>query len=108
MSFLEKPFDGQRKNIYSQNGEDGVISSILAQIGTNSPENCWCVEFGAWDGKHLSNTFALVERGWNAVYIEGDEIKFQDHRQRYGIQNHLQLLALPRTLAGPMNDAHQR
>lgn len=78
MSFLNKPFDLYRMNIHSQNGEDGVINAILAQIGTKSPENCWCVEFGAWDGKHLSNTFALVEQGWNAVYIEGDKIKFQD------------------------------
>lgn len=36
------------------------------------------MEFGAWDGKHLSNTFALVEQGARAVYIEGDEGRFQD------------------------------
>ena len=77
--FSEKPFDKYRQNIHSQNGEDGVINAILAQIGKNmSPGDRWCVELGAWDGKHLSNTFALVERGWNAVYIEGDKIKFQD------------------------------
>ena len=37
------------------------------------------VEFGAWDGVHLSNTFELVERlGWTALYIEGDALRFKD------------------------------
>ena len=31
-----------------------------------------------WQAPHLSNTFALVEKGWNAVYIEGDSLKFKD------------------------------
>ena len=72
------PFDKYRSNIYSQNGEDGVIDEILKRLNLFG-DNKWCVEFGAWDGKHLSNTFALVERNnFNAIYIEGDERKFRD------------------------------
>jgi hypothetical protein len=41
-------------------------------------DSSWCVEVGAWDGIHQSNTFALVEQGWKAVYIEGDSYRFQD------------------------------
>ncbi len=68
-----------RKNVYSQNGEDGVLEEIFKRINVASSNNeKWCVEFGAWDGKHLSNTFHLVEQGWNAVYIEGDKEKYQD------------------------------
>lgn len=37
------------------------------------------MEFGAWDGIHLSNTFNLVENfGWSAVYVEADAEKFLD------------------------------
>jgi hypothetical protein len=64
-----------RHNIYSQNGEDGVIAELCARLGISMG---YCAEFGAWDGKFLSNTFALVERGWHAVAIEGDPTKFQD------------------------------
>jgi len=72
------PFDKYRSNIYSQNGEDGVIAEILKRLNLFSAKN-WCVEFGAWDGKHLSNTFALVEQNnFNAIYIEGDERKYRD------------------------------
>jgi len=67
-----------RSNIYSQNGEDGVLSEILKRLNLDK-NNLWCVEFGAWDGMHLSNTFALVERNnWNAIYIEGDKTKYND------------------------------
>ncbi len=67
-----------RANTYSQNGEDGVIKEILRRIGLDNDGNRWCVEFGAWDGKHLSNTFLLVEsHKWNAIYIEGDAEKFR-------------------------------
>ncbi|MBW2219602.1 MAG: hypothetical protein JRF40_08960 [Deltaproteobacteria bacterium] len=63
------------QNIYSQNGEDGILKKMLDTIPHNDK---WCVEFGAWDGKHLSNTFRLVEEfGYHAVLIEGNPKKFK-------------------------------
>lgn len=63
-----------RENIYSDNGEDGVLKCITEQLGGGT-----CCEFGAWDGKHSSNTFNLVkEKKWKALYIEGDEAKYKD------------------------------
>lgn len=64
-----------RHNVYSQNGEDGVIQEILRRLEISSG---WFCEFGAWDGKHLSNTFHLAEQGWKGVYIEGDAHRFKD------------------------------
>ncbi len=72
------PFDRYCKNIYSENGEDGVLSEILKRLGPMQDDQRWCVEFGAWDGKYFSNTFRLVENGWQAVYIECDAEKYAD------------------------------
>lgn len=65
-----------RDNLYSQNGEDGILAEMINRL--NIENIGWVCEFGAWDGKHLSNTFALAEKGWKAVYIEGDPKKYPD------------------------------
>jgi hypothetical protein len=59
------------RDVTSQYGEDGIISKILDLIGR---KHDWCVEFGAWDGKYLSNTWDLInQKGWRGVLIEGDK-----------------------------------
>jgi hypothetical protein len=70
-----------KKNFYSQTGEDGIIETAL-QILPN--HNKWCIEFGAWDGKHLSNTFHLVENSqYHVVLIEGSAFKYQQLCKEY-------------------------
>lgn len=61
------------KNVYSQNGEDGIFAAIFEKIGT---KNKWCLEVGASDGVMFSNTRALVEKGWHAILIEKDAAAF--------------------------------
>lgn len=73
-------------NVTSQFGEDGIIAKILELIGAS---NRWCVEFGAWDGKYLSNTWDLINnKNWKAVLVEGEpgraERLAQSHEQRSG------------------------
>ncbi len=71
-------FQKYKRNIFSQNGEDGIVLEILKRLKLNS-KNKWCCEFGAWDGVHGSNTFNLVKKfNYNAVYIESDKNKFRD------------------------------
>lgn len=77
---VEKPFPRPRLadfgcNRYSQFGEDGVIHQLFNLIGTTSRV---CVEFGAWDGFHLSNTANLWTQGWKGILIEGHRRRFQD------------------------------
>lgn len=68
-----------KRNIYSQNGEDGIIEELLRRIGRFDATDGWVCEFGAWDGMHLSNTFRLIkDKGFNAVFIEGDNEKYAD------------------------------
>ena len=70
-----------KENVFSQAGEDGVISRVLSLI---PDKNNWCVEFGAWDGKYLSNTCNLiVNHGFSAVLIEADKKKFQKLQENF-------------------------
>jgi hypothetical protein len=59
-----------RANVTSQFGEDGIVAEITRRLGVDG--RC-CVEFGAWDGRHFSNTWSLWhDQGWSAVLIEGE------------------------------------
>lgn len=69
------PLLAYRNNVNSQNGEDGILAEILMRLNIGDG---WFCEFGAWDGVHLSNSYALACKGWRGVYIEGDEAKYQD------------------------------
>jgi hypothetical protein len=63
-----------RTNITSQFGEDGIVEEILNRLGEGERR---CVEFGAWDGRHYSNTWKLWhDRGWSAILIEGNYEKY--------------------------------
>lgn len=74
-----EPLAQSQRNIYSQNGEDGIIEEVLARIGGTHELSRWCVEFGAWDGVFLSNTCRLIrEDGYRAVLIEPDPQRFAE------------------------------
>jgi hypothetical protein len=63
------------RSVTSQHGEDGIIEKALQVIGG---ANKWCVEFGVWDGKNLSNTYNLVvNKGYLAVLIESNKNRFR-------------------------------
>jgi len=68
-----KGFIAKKKNVYSQNGEDGIIEAIFERIGIN---NKWCLEVGASDGILFSNTRQFVEKGWNAILIESEKLAY--------------------------------
>ena len=77
---MKPPLIQFRRNITSQFGEDGILEEIFNRIGVGQS---YCVEFGAWDGKHLSNTFNLwSNKGWHATLIEGDPSKFIELQNR--------------------------
>ncbi len=64
------------KNIYSQNGEDGIIEQLLKELEI---ETGYCCEFGATDGIKSSNTFNLVKnKHFKALYIESNKSFFDD------------------------------
>lgn len=69
---------------YSQTGEDGIIAEILNRIEPAHGRTKWGVEFGAWDGVHLSNTCRLIrEEGYAAVLIEANPKKVEELEQNH-------------------------
>lgn len=88
----------------SQNGEDGIIRKIFQDVLPLPPPDesgvggvRFCCDVGAWDGRHLSNTFSLLvgvetadgdhldhqpssqtKSPWRGLLIEADPNKFRD------------------------------
>ena len=87
------------KDITSQNGEDGIIQHIFQVLSANQDSNNdtrWCVDVGAWDGVHLSNTHSLLvppaegkSTGWHGVLIEANKERFQDLAQLHEPLNNI-------------------
>lgn len=83
-----------RNSVHSQNGEDGVLAEIFRRIGVSDGTFC---EFGAWNGKHLSNCYALYEAGWSGFYIEGNPERFEELRTNVPDERVEPILAYVRT-----------
>jgi hypothetical protein len=78
---IDNPLIKYASNVSSQDGEDGIIEFIIKTI---APDNSYCVEFGAWDGKYCSNCFNLIEnRGWAGAMIEANSEKYKELVQTY-------------------------
>lgn len=78
---VRSPLLQYAKNVASQEGEDGVIEKIVNTIPISSK---FCVEFGAWDGKHFSNCHNLIKnQGWSGLMIEANPEKFTELKQLY-------------------------
>jgi hypothetical protein len=61
-------------NVQSQSLQDGLIAHALDVIGI---QNKHVIEFGAWDGVYLSNSWNLINNhGFSATLIEGNPHSF--------------------------------
>ncbi|HSX11232.1 MAG TPA: hypothetical protein VLF94_05925 [Chlamydiales bacterium] len=62
------------KSIYSQNGEDGVLSKIFQTLPASSK---FCVELGAGDGISRSNAHLLLLQEWKGVLLDREHAASQ-------------------------------
>jgi hypothetical protein len=69
-----------KKNVFSQNGEDGIVEALFQAI---TPRNRVCCEFGASDGVRFSNSRRLILDGWKGIMIEADLRSFQELTRTY-------------------------
>jgi hypothetical protein len=60
--------------VYSQNGEDGIIAEIFRRIG--GPQSRVFIEIGIENGLQ-NNTRFLLEQGWSGLWIEGSAASAQ-------------------------------
>ena len=74
---IDFDFNIYKKNTFSQYGEDGIIEEIFKRLSDVSDKRC--CEFGAWDGKFLSNTCNLItNHNYEAILIEADKNRFDE------------------------------
>ncbi len=66
-----------RINIHSQCGEDFLIKKLFELMKINSG---WLVEFGAWQGPYLSNTWYHLQQNpqFKTIQIESDIDRFNE------------------------------
>jgi len=70
---IRSPYLAYAKNVYTQNGEDGIIEKLFSDLKITAGT---VVEFGAWDGIYISNVYKLWRhKNYNALLIEGDADK---------------------------------
>jgi hypothetical protein len=66
--------------VFSQNGEDGVIAEILARIGVGER---WFVEFGIGTG-HQGNCVLLADAyGWSGLFCEPEPDQYAALARKY-------------------------
>ncbi len=65
--------------VYSQQGEDGMIAEIFKRIGTN---NKVFVEIGVGDGLE-NNTAYLLTQQWRGLWIDGSDQNIQHIRRKF-------------------------
>ena len=75
-----------RINHFSQFGEDGIVEKLMQLAGITDG---WLVEFGAWDGIHLSNTrwHWLNNKKFGLMLIEENKARFEQLVKNYYTPN---------------------
>lgn len=78
---VASPLLAHARNVTSQFGEDGILEHLVRVLPI---AHRYAVEFGAWDGRHLSNTRNLIENhGWRGCLIEGSAPRHEVLRDTY-------------------------
>lgn len=62
--------DSRERRVFSQYGEDGIVSWIFSLVGTG---NRTFVEFGVGDGRECLTANLALNLGWSGLMLERDE-----------------------------------
>ncbi len=90
------------KNIYSQNGEDGILEQLIKELGITNGTFC---EFGASDGITSSNTYNLIlNYNFSGMAIELDQVRYQKCVANYALFPQVQVFQGAVMYNDPLND----
>jgi len=76
----EKKLNKHEYQVYSQNGEDGIIHEIFKRIGAT---NKFFVEFGSANGIEC-NTLLLLMQDWKGCWLDGSDENLKFIKQKFG------------------------
>ena len=65
---------------FAQFNEDIFIFDVFKKKKVNDGI---FIEFGAWDGVHLSNCKLLADNKWGGFFIEGNKKRYEDCKKNY-------------------------
>ena len=74
---------------FAQNNEDKIVIDLFFK---KNIKNGVFIEFGAWDGVHLSNCKLLADHDWSGFFIEGNSLRFEDCKKNYKHNNKIKVL----------------
>ena len=74
---------------FAQNNEDKIVIDLFFK---KNIKNGVFIEFGAWDGIHLSNCKLLADHNWSGFFIEGNSLRFEDCKKNYKDNNKIKVL----------------
>ena len=74
---------------FAQYSEDLILIDIFKK---ENVESGVFIEFGAWDGVHLSNCKLLADNNWSGFFVEGDFHRFQQCQKNYKDKNKIKVV----------------
>ncbi len=77
-----KRLNRHEHQVFSQNGEDGILTEILRRVGVKDK---FFVEIGVGDGLE-NNTAFLLSQGWQGRWIEGNAEQVESIRRNFKTQ----------------------
>lgn len=75
--------------VFSQNGEDGVIAEILRRI---TPPARYFVEFGIESGVQGNCVFLADVMNWRGLFMESEKTSFEALRRKYGYNDRIRVM----------------
>lgn len=85
-------------SVFSQNGEDGILSEIFRRIG---PGDRTFVEIGA-SPNESNSAFLADARGWSGTFIEASDDELRELRSKYAASTRVRIV---RSFVTPSNAA---